>query len=1050
MVDRVKDILAPPEEPEVEDGVTVAIPSRQGGTIEVFERQPRTKVRDILAPAETEEVRDILAAPGQPQPSGEVAAATTERPRTQVRVGDTPIIDVTPTVERFKAGVDLGTRGAQSLAQVPLLGRLMNLPATITEAITGEPSPAMRIEPQSILPEIPESVPPGMQRAVLEAGRAFLDPVVGAGATILGPLTSLMSPLAQVGEPVRELTRQALPEGTVGDVASETAAGLTEALMSAGVGGLAARGGRPLGRAIETLTSPAPDRPTVTVPAGRAPVIPETTVLDKVRGAVTPNFKRDVEFVSNKAELEGRKLLGQMQSTKQFEGLSKASKRIARETGQTPEDVSLEMGAALRGESARPEIEAVTRPIREQINDLQQQVKAEGLLPPEVVDQSIDRYLTRSYLSKISPDSFSPSDEVIEAGRDFLRRRMRIPTGEAGQFRRATEDEISGQVQKIISGSDDAYTIQGGGSTRINMGPFTPRKDIPKPIRALMGEIEEGPAAAGITISNLTRALASKRFLDKFAQGSEIIPAQGVNQRVPWVSDTLVPGYTQVTGRAWGPLDGKFVLNKYVDDLRGFTEAMSPNRNTLDGKMEGAIGMLMNFFKVNKTVLSPATHARNVLGNTMFSDYAGIPVWDPTNANYYAEAAANLLNSGKGITAKLARKIDGDGRTFEGITDVVREAIENGAIQTEFVGGEVFKQVADEFTRNSPQRAIMKIAQKPIKAVGRVYNAEDQIFKLASYIKQRRMGQDPRQAARHVNQWFPNYRDVSPAVQSLRSGFGQAAGGPFVTFFAEAARINAQAAKAHPIKFSKWMILPNAVGAAAAGALGLSKEQVRDLKSQVPSYLDQPMTTLWPSRDEDGNVQLFDMTFVHPLGSMVAAGRNGQMDIPLIGDLVLTNPIINTALEIANNQDFFLQRPIVEPGERPFEERLTKAFQNFLPSLTPRLPGITREGGTTAREIGRAFRREQGEVAPGRFGQSLPLKDVLVNELGPIRTIPVDPNLRLRGARELNFRLREAQRAIPRIAREISQGQLSREEGAAQMERVRAIIRDIIRQRTAR
>ena len=116
-----------------------------------------------------------------------------------------------------------------------------------------------------------------------------------------------------------------------------------------------------------------------------------------------------------------------------------------------------------------------------------------------------------------------------------------------------------------------------------------------------------------------------------------------------------MPGYTKVEGRAWGPLNEKFVLDKYADDLKGFVETMTPTGGIV-GKLDAAQGYMMNFFKVSKTVLNPATHMRNILGNAMFADYAGIPVWDPRNFTYYTRAANELLQSGKGLTAKGIRE----------------------------------------------------------------------------------------------------------------------------------------------------------------------------------------------------------------------------------------------------------------------------------------------------------------------------------------------------------------------------------------------------------
>lgn len=1182
----------------------------------------------LLAPATEGEESGSLLAPAVAPPPRRSLLGEVDEEEEQARPGSFAIklgpvtLDFSRIVRQFKGAKRFSEIGTASMSAFPGI-----------QALTGQ-------KPKTIIPEVPKGVP---FRPLLEAGRVAIDPLVGAVTAILGGAGMIMSPVTGVAsEPLGAAGEKIA--GRPGRFIGEVAGSVAEAFSLVGLGGVAAQSTKIPIRAAGQVLGAIPKKQVFDLPPGVSPIVPkDNKVMNTLGEMAIPNYKRDASFVSMKAEMAGDSILGKMQANKIFKSFTKLSKKIAKHTGRSVDEVRKDLGDALKGTSTNSSMNKAMRPFRDQINKLQQEAADLGLVSQELVDASVDSYLSRSYLSKLSPDAWQPSAEVEATARTYLQRNMRIPVGakdplrasesivleqtrraalrsfrqsirdktpdvefaktmlrllrtdvlgtarvriknikeflrtkgksgatretveetveegikgpgglkdledlngparklrtvivealetrglskpeantaldhairaqgipaegaaittttrtvtrtvtrETGgpaksaeavaeasellkdiqgvfrgadefikeirrgrltkkrvgvlqkefmdqleritgkgpvRFRRPTADEVSGAVERIVNGGEfPMFVGRGGRSARIPLGPTIKRKDIPKEIRALMGEIEEGPTAAAITIDNLTRMNASKRFLDAVSQGSEVIG----NQRVRWVSDTRIPGYVKVQGKAWGPLDGKFVLEKYAADLADFTQAMTPDWMLAPGVKQtlSASRFAMNTFKVSKTVLNPATHTRNVLGNTVFADFAQIPVWDPRNWPFYARAATELMKSGKGFTASALQKTGVARVGVEGTTKMVREAIQHGALQTEFVATEVLRDVAKGFAKLNPMKAMLAQMQRPIKAIGRVYNAEDQIFKLASYMKQREAGATAIEAARHVNKWFPNYRDVTKAVKVLRQS---PVGAPFITFSAEASRIFVNAAKQHPVKFVKWMMLPKAFSAGAAAQIGLSGEDVKKIMASLPDYLRQPFTVLWPSEDKDGNPQIVDGTYSHPLGAMFAGKRTGKFDIPVIGDFVLNNPIINTALEVVNNIDFFTGRAIVEPGDVGAVEIGKKVLRDFGPSLTP---GI----GTSAREIGKAVRRERGEDVAGRFGQRRPLKDVLVGELGPIRKIPVDQDLELVGTRQRLRRIRDLRKSMANIQFDIARKEITPAEGRKRIDRI--------------
>ena len=591
---------------------------------------------------------------------------------------------------------------------------------------------------------------------------------------------------------------------------------------------------------------------------------------------------------------------------------------------------------------------------------------------------------------------------------------------------------VEGQIKELTDGTAESLTYSRGGTDEtIPLGPLMKRKDIPREIRALMGEIEEGPTAAAITINNLTQMIAGFRFLDRFAKGADLIrhPSYAGKTRVPWVRDQFAPGYKLLPeAEGWGPLKGKYVLEKYWADLNDFRWSISGQLGpapkiigTLEGPRPAQFAMAV--FKISKTVLNPATHARNILGNTVFADFADISALNPLNWKYYLSAADELLKSGKGLTAEARRRMGGLSGD-EAMTDVVRSAIEHGAIHTEFMGGEVLQDMAISLIKNKGQfgRTQLQQMQRPIKAIGRLYNAQDQIFKLASFIKQTSKGATAREAAKHVNTWFPNYRDVSQFIRSARVSY---VGAPFITFTAEATRIFSNAARQHPIKFVKWMILPKAISSMAAAHLGLSDQDVEELRKSLPRYLDQPFTVIWPFRDKDGNVQIADGTFTHPFGAILGSQRHGKRDIPILGEFLFNNPIINTFIQLSNNLDFFTRRPIARWGDLATEEYTKKLLKDFLPPLLPFI-------GTGAKQIERAVKDQ-----PGRWGIKKSVWGAVKGEISPIRLTPVSQEVRRAGALEKRAKMQELRRDYKNILREMRLGRITQAVGQAKIRRIK-------------
>ena len=138
-----------------------------------------------------------------------------------------------------------------------------------------------------------------------------------------------------------------------------------------------------------------------------------------------------------------------------------------------------------------------------------------------------------------------------------------------------------------------------------------------------------------------------------------------------------------------------------------------------------------------------------------------------------------------------------------------------------------------------------KIQEIPVvRVANRIYNTEDQFFKLNLYSKLRLNGMEADQAAAAVDRYFPNYSAVSTAVQGLRR---VPIAGAFVTFKAEMARVLYNHAEDAAIALAKGDARPAAKFIATMGAplqykrtlgqmSGISDKEQAELEANAPAY----------------------------------------------------------------------------------------------------------------------------------------------------------------------------------------------------------------------
>lgn len=425
-----------------------------------------------------------------------------------------------------------------------------------------------------------------------------------------------------------------------------------------------------------------------------------------------------------------------------------------------------------------------------------------------------------------------------------------------------------------------------------------------------------------------------------------------VASKPEWVSDVQIQNFTEIPDNPrFGRLAGKFVQNDIAAQLLEMVEAPNTALKVYD--------TILGWWKTGKTVLNPGTHVRNVLGNLFFSQLAGNSVWNPGNLPYYRQAIEALRNGGPAL----------------------QEAYEQGVLGADFVSAELRQQLRallpDPATIQPGNEAatgrLMSIgksvgqflgsnAGKAYDKVAALYQAEDEVFKLAAYLKARAVFSEQQRsttvnnskppqtlAAEHVRQWFPFFDNGSSTT--LRT-LGRTAM-PFLGFYRESIRIFGEALKHRPIALAAGLSVPSLITFLAAAALGLDDDELeqveKDMRGRAGKLLGptplggRPLfSMLLPVRSGSGALQQFDISAVHPfvdfLGNRVETDGSEDWWQQTLRSLVAAGPVGSLLYSQMTGRDAFGDRTFVEnnmTGGEKLGARLDNFAKTVLPPLAP-------------------------------------------------------------------------------------------------------------------
>lgn len=556
--------------------------------------------------------------------------------------------------------------------------------------------------------------------------------------------------------------------------------------------------------------------------------------------------------------------------------------------------------------------------------------------------------------------------------------------------------------------------------------------------RTKMGEIQEVRYSTAKTMLQMTRDVETARLLDWVARREAlatedqipeqhtIAPAKDSMGRAylptEWVQvpDAAIPG----TGglRRYGNLAGRFVPGPIWNDIRQISGM------TDQGDLAKLHADVLKLWKISKTALSPTTHMNNVMSNFIFADMhdvqarhilAALKAWrghksDQTSADLIAEYQDNGGDGGKFNDAELREDVMG-----EMIAELEREV--TGKSPTAAITA---AQVVDLVRHREFRQAFAALGQTktagalagPAKKLMKLYGKEDELFRLAAYIKAREDGLTGRAAGKFAHDSFLNYDINAPWIQGMRRSFF-----PFISFTYRALPMLTRTMADKPWKAAKYALVAGALNSMAYAMLGLGGDDEDKERALLP---EEKAGRIWgifpklmrmPWNDSHDSPVFLDVRRWIPAGDVIDTGQ-GHSAVPVPSPLMPGGPLVVLA-ELILNKSSFMGKSITQDTDT-LAEKYGKVGDYLWKAAMPNFPGVP---GTYATDS----LLDAGTGKTDTFGREQSLGQAALSTVGiKVGSYPKDVLVQ-NAAREVRAKIAEIRRGMKADARQLARSGMS-------------------------
>jgi hypothetical protein len=437
---------------------------------------------------------------------------------------------------------------------------------------------------------------------------------------------------------------------------------------------------------------------------------------------------------------------------------------------------------------------------------------------------------------------------------------------------------------------------------------------------------------------------------------------------------------------AYGEMAGLYIDPELGEYLRN---EFFPSRSGMEHMIEKWI---INPFKWTKTIGSIPTHARNFLGNPMFSMLLNNSIWNPANARFYVKAAQIIV----GREGKYAKEWE--------------ELVRHGVTETQFWGAEIprfYEELLRIDPADWPEKLLDAAVKRPINTLSNLYNSEDAIYRISSHLKNtEHFKMTPQGSVEELNRGMTNYRKLPAAVEILRR---YPVFGPFISFKANVVKIlynqAKQAAKDMGSKATRSKGIRRGFILASALALPIILQEVtkkvfhidsedqKIIEKYMPEWRRHGIYFYW--RNKKGTAKVFDFTYIYPAGDIQKAARAALAgDIGSFKDAInlFAHPVLDLYSILLQDRDPTWGTKL--PGG--FKEQVARALTQVwlpasapIPSLKALVHGEIRAGSLTPYQVKTLIDSWYGEAPIGREPKKF--TEELKNFLTGVRTFDLNP-----------------------------------------------------------
>lgn len=370
---------------------------------------------------------------------------------------------------------------------------------------------------------------------------------------------------------------------------------------------------------------------------------------------------------------------------------------------------------------------------------------------------------------------------------------------------------------------------------------------------------------------------------------------------------------------------------------------------------------LMREFKKNKTTRSPVAHFNNTISNFLMMELADIRTRDLVRGlvqyvkqdEHYKDAQKHGAFGSDFVEYELKRnvlepilqdilkqnvEVMDEQQRMVAITAILSKALAGGLLGGYFGEG-VVGAVA-----GAAVGAGFEKAKKVDAAMARLYQMEDEIFRMATYMRNLDRGMQPEDAALDARAQYLNYNIRAPYINALRRTIL-----PFAAYWYRAIPKIAENISDRPWKLAKLITvfyilghLPYWLGGDGDDDWDEKEKYERSGLQEQQSgltWIGAPRMVRLPYYDQYGNPYFYDIRRNIPLGDIFDME---QYDGAIVPAPFVPNGLLLSALEVSVlNRSVFTDKQIVDEtdtlGER-IDKRVRYAYQAFMPTA-PYIPG---------------------------------------------------------------------------------------------------------------